>query len=337
MSIENVDITGKSRSRGAKSIGAVEDSQLILDIYGRVSQLTDKRMRSVDGQIMDCRVRVEEYGATVGEVLADPGRSAWNPDVERPDWDTMMERLESGASNGVCVFDLSRFSRQPEEGERLIKIAKRGLVVLDSERDFDLTTADGKSSFRDQMKMAAYYSDRLSTVSTRGKRIKAMNGEPIGSHRSFGFEPDGVTLRMSEVEVMRKAARQLLGLDDEPRWTLDEVALDLNARGILTTAGPCPKHDGSETRVCMWCGRRNANMRRDGTWSGNTFRIMLLKQCNAGYVLYKGNVVAQLPGEPIFDDETWAELTAFFAARRRGRPANLGDVSVLWDRGMWAV
>src|SRR5439155_15596977 len=112
------------------------DSPLILDAYGRVSRLGDKRMRSVEGQLADCQVRIEEYGAAVGEVLADPGRSAWDPRVKRPDWDTLMERVESGVSNGVRVFDLSRFSRRPIEGERLIEVAERGRWVLDSEHEF---------------------------------------------------------------------------------------------------------------------------------------------------------------------------------------------------------
>ena len=51
-----------------------------------------------------------------------------------------MERLESGASGGVIVFDMERFSRKPKEGERLIVIAERGLVVLDSDAEFDLTS-----------------------------------------------------------------------------------------------------------------------------------------------------------------------------------------------------
>jgi len=306
-----------------ETVGMAGDSRPILDIYGRVSRLTDKRMRSVEGQLKDCRVRVGDYGAEVGEVLADPGRSAWNPKVKRPAWDALMERLASGVSQGVCVFDLSRFSRRPIEGERLIEIAESGLVVLDTEREFDLTSPDGKSSFRDQMKMAAYYSDRLSTTSRRGKRTKAMNGEPVGPHRAFGFEPDGVTLRMAEVEVMRKQVRRLLGHDDEPRWSLEDVVADLNEQGILTTSGPCPKHDGSEKRVCLWCGRKKATLGdHAGTWQGTTLKAMLLKECNIGEVKVNGETLGRIPGDPIFDADTWADLTALFAARRRGRPAS---------------
>jgi hypothetical protein len=57
-----------------------------------------------------------------------------------------MDRLESGASGGVIVFDMERFSRKPKEGERLIDAAERGLVVLDSDGEFDLTTASGKKA-----------------------------------------------------------------------------------------------------------------------------------------------------------------------------------------------
>jgi DNA invertase Pin-like site-specific DNA recombinase len=202
-----------------------------------------------------CRERVKEYLARVGEELADPGRSAWDPTVERPGWDRLMERLESGASQGVCIFEASRFSRQPIEGELLIQIAQRGLVVLDSEREFDLTSPEGKSTFRDKMRTAAHYSDLLSLTSKRGKRIKALEGEPVNPHRAFGFEPDGVTLRMAEIEIMRDRTRKLLGYDDEPHWTLEDVAEDLNARGILTALGPCSRHNGTERRTCSWCGR----------------------------------------------------------------------------------
>src|SRR4249919_495951 len=110
------------------------ERKLTLDLYARVSQKGDARRRSMEGQIAADRRRAEQLGATVGEILdKDDGRSAWNPRVKRHDWDRLMERLESGASDGVVVFDLARFSRRPSEGERLIEAAERGLIVADSE------------------------------------------------------------------------------------------------------------------------------------------------------------------------------------------------------------
>lgn len=161
---------------------------LVLDIYARVSRVGDERQRSTGGQVDDCTVRVQDLGATVGVVHVDDGRSAWNPSVKRPSWDRMMARLESGETGGVVVFDMARFSRRPIEGERLILAAERGLVMLDSEGEYDLETANGRKTFRDQLNAAAYESDRLSSRVKRGKRVKAARGESNHSHRPFGYE-----------------------------------------------------------------------------------------------------------------------------------------------------
>jgi DNA invertase Pin-like site-specific DNA recombinase len=64
--------------------------------------------------------------------------------------------------------------------------------VLESGGEYDLTTANGRKTFRDQLNAAAYESDRLSTRVKRGKRVKATRGEPNHSWRPFGFEQDGV-------------------------------------------------------------------------------------------------------------------------------------------------
>lgn len=92
-----------------------------------------------------------------------------------------MERFDTGEAGGVIVFDLERFSRQPDDGSRLITIGgRRGLLVLDSDGEFDLTSASGKKNFRDAMTAAAYYSDRLSDRTKRGKKLKVLEGEPNG-------------------------------------------------------------------------------------------------------------------------------------------------------------
>jgi site-specific DNA recombinase len=264
---------------------------LILDIYARVSRLGDDRQRSTEGQVEDCRARVEERGAQVGVVHIDSGRSAWNPRVKRPDWERLMARLEAGGTGGVVVFDLARFSRRPIEGERLILAAERGLVVLDSEGEYDLTTANGRKTFRDQLNAAAYESDRLSTRVKRGKRVKATRGEPNNSTRPFGFERDGVTVRESEAVVLREMAACVLA-----GGTLEHIARDLNQRGVTTSSG--------------------------GLWSSTPVKQLLLRPRNVGQVVHNGVVVSRLPSEPILGKETWERLRTLFASRRRGRPVS---------------
>ncbi len=199
-----------------------------------------------------------------------------------------MNRLESGESGGVIVFDMERFSRRPTEGERLITAAEHGLVVLDSDGEFDLTTSSGKKAFRDAMTAAAYYSDRLSDRVTRGKKQKALLGEPNGC-RPFGFLPDGVTPHPEESVILREVATRLLAGEAQ-----GAIMADLDARGIRTVRG--------------------------GRWSRAGLRMMLTRPRNAGYVTYQSKVVAKLPGEPILSDDEYERLLALYAARRPGRP-----------------
>ena len=204
------------------------------DIYARVSRVKSKKKNepSTGGQVAICRLRLADLDLPEGKVLVDPGRSAWDPTVRRPAWDELMDRLERGVSGGFIVFDLERFTRQPKDGERMIELAARGLGVLDSESEYDLTTPNGKKAFRDAINAAAYYSDRLSTRARRGKRLKAMSGEPNTTTRPFGFEDDFVTVREAEAEIIRELTRRFLAGE-----TQHALVRDLNARGVLSSKG----------------------------------------------------------------------------------------------------
>src|SRR6266568_738815 len=259
-----------------------------VDVYARRSAKGDKAQRSTSGQVQVCRAILTERGLPVGQVHVDDGRSAWNPKVERPGWDTLMARLESGESGGVIVFDMERFSRRPIEGERLIAAAERGLVVLDSDGEFDLTTASGKKSFRDAMNAAAYYSDRLSDRVTRGKRLKALAGEPNGC-RPFGFLQDGVTPHPEESAVLREVATRLLAGE-----TQGSLISELDERGVRTVRGK--------------------------KWSRAGLRMALTRPRNAGLVTYRGKVVAKLPGEHVLSEDEHERLLSLYRARRPGRP-----------------
>lgn len=262
----------------------------VLDIYARVSRLGDARMRSTEGQVEDCTARVLERGGTVGAVFVDPGRSAWNPRTRRPQWEALMERMEAQTSDGVVVFDLARFSRKPIDGERLIVLADQGILVLDSEGEYDLTSASGKKHFRDQLSSAAYESDRLSTRVRRGKRIKASAGESNHSNRPFGFESDGLTPCEPEAEELRRLVDRLLAGESQ-----DAMIIDLNARGVATSFG--------------------------GEWGRAALKQVLTRPRNAGLAEYRGEVVGQLAGgTALVSRDDWEQVCALYAARRRGRP-----------------
>jgi site-specific DNA recombinase len=270
------------------------------DIYARVSRVARKDNKkknepSTGGQVAICRLRLVELDLPEGKVLVDPGRSAWDPAVRRPAWDELMDRLERGVSGGFVVFDLERFTRQPKDGERMIELAVRGLGVLDSESEYDLTTPNGKKAFRDAINAAAYYSDRLSTRARRGKRLKAMSGEPNTTTRPFGFEDDFVTVRESEAEIIRELARRFLA--GEPQHAL---VRELNARGILSSKG--------------------------NPWAVRSLQLLLLRERNCGRILYTDteknvkSTAGHLPGKPIITEDEFDRVCAMYAARQRSEP-----------------
>ncbi len=268
-----------------------------VDIYARVSYLKRKTKRELtaEGQVAVCRLRLADLGLEEGEVLVDPGRSAWNPEVKRPAWDELMDRLERGVSGGMIVFDLERFTRQPKDGERMIELAATGLLVLESESEYDLRTPNGKKAFRDGINAAAYYSDRLSTRTSRGRKLKAMAGKPNGSQRPFGFEADLVTIREDEAEVIREFTRRFLS--GEPQ---NALVRDLNERGVLTSQGK--------------------------PWITRTLQQLLTRERNCGRIIHTDlgtgitSVVGHLPGISIITEGEFDQVCATFAARRRPQP-----------------
>ncbi|PKV79356.1 recombinase family protein [Nocardia fluminea] len=283
---------------------------LVLDIYARVSRVGDERQRSTGGQVDDCTVRVQDLDAAVGEVHVDDGRSAWNPNVKRPKWDRLMARLEGGETGGVVVFDMARFSRRPIEGERLIVAAERGLVVLDSEGEYDLETANGRKAFRDQLNAAAYESDRLSSRVKRGKRVKVARGESNHSHRPFGYEKDGITVRESEAAIVREVVARVLDKHAQNQAKVEAgeqdtkedaigykaIAVDLNRRGIKTRTGVA--------------------------WSGEKIKRLVLNPRYAGFVTHHGEIVTVMVGaNPLITPQQWERLCVLRDSTRVGRPA----------------
>ena len=91
----------------------------MIDIYGRLSYLSDGTAVNVDEQLKMGAEDIEGRGAVVGESFRDDARSAWNPKVVRPQWEQLMARLEAGVFDGVWVLDVTRFSHRTEDRAQL--------------------------------------------------------------------------------------------------------------------------------------------------------------------------------------------------------------------------
>ncbi len=118
-------------------------------------------LEKIDVQWADNRKVIERVGAVLGEQLRD-GLSAWKKGVRRPGWERLLERVESGESDGVVVWHTDRLFRQPRDLERLIELGERGVKVYSAHGARDLADPDDRFILRIEVAHAARSSDDTS-------------------------------------------------------------------------------------------------------------------------------------------------------------------------------
>lgn len=88
--------------------GQRQGRPLVLDSYGRLSRVPETgELEKIETQWADNAKVIERVGAVLGEQLKD-GLSAWNRKVHRPGWQRLLERVESGESDGIVVWHTDR-------------------------------------------------------------------------------------------------------------------------------------------------------------------------------------------------------------------------------------
>jgi DNA invertase Pin-like site-specific DNA recombinase len=298
------------------------DQKITWGCYLRLSRRKPQRGRyrapdeSVERQLRLIRDYASEHGLDLPDTLVyrDNGRSAWRkprrngepepPAPERPGWEAMLADGRAGEFGGLLVWKLDRFARNVRDGEDLLDLA----VLLDGPESgrIDLRKAHGRSEFRKQIEAAQHASDETSEkVRATFADMKASGYRIGGGGRLFGFEvlsavpPGGNTpgtaaavVREDEAGVIRELAGRLLAGE-----TVQQMASDLNDRGITTTRG--------------------------GQWAPRNLSRTLANPLYGGVLSYKGEPVADLANvDPILDKATYAAVQARLGARRRGRRAS---------------
>src|SRR5262249_32689491 len=144
-----------------------------------------------------------------------------------------------------------------------------------------LSTSDGRFKARIMGAVARQESEKKSERQRREAEHAARRGIPRGSRRAFGYEPDRVTVRESEAELIRDAAKRVLNGESVP-----SIARLWNARGIPVTQNA--KHG----------------------WSAMTVMGILRDPRNAALRDYKGEIVAEGQWGPILDRATFEALAS---------------------------
>jgi DNA invertase Pin-like site-specific DNA recombinase len=284
----------------------------------------------IDRQREDCLRLADLRRWTIKEFYVDNDLSAYKRHVVRPDFERMLNDLSIGRIDGIIVYDLDRFVRQPRDLERAIELfdKRSGLVFSSVQSDFDLQSSDGRTMARVLVAFANKASMDTARRVARMHRQLATRGFPAGGrYRPFGFMDDKVTPDPVESELIREAAQQILG-----GVGLSAISRQWNEAKVLTPAENEWKHTPLKNvflapRIAGFRGFYYDEAFRPGMHRRKAKSIQIAKDADGNPVRLTardGSVVT-----PILDQNTWESVVALLTkpqARRQPRKSFLGGL-----------
>jgi len=250
-------------------------------VYARISEDRAGAGLGVERQERDCRELADRLGWHVLDVHADNDISAYSGKT-RKGYQSLLEKLESGQASGVLAWHTDRLHRSPVELERYIAVCEQRGVITHTVQSgpLDLATPSGRMVARELGAVARYESEHKAERIRAARRQAAHDGRWSGGVRPFGFEPDGVTVRPREAEVIVQATEAILRGE-----SLRAVVRRANATGLRTTFG-----------------------RLD--WDAVSFKDVLLRPRNAALMFYKGEEIGRARWPAIVPEDRWRALVA---------------------------
>ena len=186
-----------------------------------------------------CRKHVDDraLAGVIVDVYVERSRSAWKPNVRRPEYERLIDDIKNGVITGVLCYKSDRLYRKLSDLEELITLVgvdDPPRVAIESVRSgtIDLSTADGRKTARILGAIAAGESDTTSERLRDHMTRKASKGLPTGGRRPFGYCDDKLTPHPIEAPIMRNVFERIARGE-----TLTAVADKLNADGVRSSTG----------------------------------------------------------------------------------------------------
>jgi DNA invertase Pin-like site-specific DNA recombinase len=256
-------------------------------IYVRISQDATGKKAGVTRQLKDCRALAKRLRWTVVDTYDDNDVSAFNGEV-RKDFERLLADIKAGGIDAVVCWHPDRLYRRVKDLQRLVEITDAGVHIASvNGGDLDLSNSTGRMLARIIGSVAEQESEHKGERRVAANAQRAANGEwRADGPRVFGYTQRGERLE-PEASAVTKAAEDVLN-----GVSLRSIAMDWNARGLLTTRGK--------------------------RWSALTLRRMLMRPHYAALRVYQGSVVGPGNWDKLFDEETHRGLVQLLSdpARR---------------------
>jgi DNA invertase Pin-like site-specific DNA recombinase len=231
-------------------------SPLKLDAYIRVSKIGGREGESFISPTVQ-RERIESWAQAQGHTLTwhEPELDVSGGTMSRPVFDRIMERIQSGQSDGMIVAKLDRFARTLVGAlSTLEEFERRGAVLVSVADNIDLSTPMGKAFLRILLVFAELERDRISESWKTATSNAVARGIHIARFTATGYDkgpdkrliPNGEAPAIHEAFLLRGAhksrtevARRLNETAPRPnggRWTPPMVERIIKNRVYLGEA-----------------------------------------------------------------------------------------------------
>lgn len=168
-------------------------------------------------------------------IFEDPGYSAKSTD--RPDYQRMMNRLQTGEFSHLLVWKIDRISRNIIDFATMSEELKRlGVAFVSKNEQFDTSTAMGEAMMQIIMVFAQFERKQTSERVTAVMLSRAGNGQWNGGRVPYGYSYDKETKTFSLSPVENKVYNMICDIYEQYQSIL-YVARYLNSMGIRTRAG----------------------------------------------------------------------------------------------------
>jgi DNA invertase Pin-like site-specific DNA recombinase len=154
----------------------------------------DDSKSSPEAQKTKCEALITAKGWDIAGYFADVGKSGWDPNVVRPEFEEMMSAVHAGHVDAVVVFSLSRLTRLTRQGalEAMLineELARHGVRLVSVEEPYlDTSTPMGVAIFGLIAALAQQESDLKSAYITATKDTLRKAGSHVSGIAPYGFQ-----------------------------------------------------------------------------------------------------------------------------------------------------
>lgn len=257
----------------------------------------------VERQLEDCAALVARNGWTDVGTFIDQGRSAFGG-KERPGWRELLGACIDGRVDVIVAYRDDRLWRDVVEERQVARmLGEHGveLIAFASGRTYRTGDVDDQFTSGVHALVAEHESAVKAKRVQRAMEQRAHQGRWRGGTRPYGYrrpsaaeidegtaEPGSLIVVEAEAEVLREAARRVLGGE-----AVAAIAADLDERGVPTSTGR-------------------------GSWRAGRLRELLTNPLHAGLNHYRGEVLGEGRWAAIIPRDQHEALRAAFSQRQRG-------------------